>query len=208
MLRYDRVNAANYFTAPAPGTAALRAELSLHFNVGDAGIVRDRDRCAAGALSEHCEARAWDAKVRRLRDPEGWRLAYFVVAHAERFGVQSCIYDRMVWGFGEWRWHPYGGPNPHVDHVHIGQNWAGARTLTRAMIRAVLEPAPLGDEMRIVFAPNTADRFLLDPASGELRHIVDVETYRGYLDAGAVEKPISPARLAKMPRGKPIVPPA
>jgi hypothetical protein len=66
-------------------------------------------------------------------DPEGtergWRLAHWLVAHAEELDVAVVIFDRQVWSAGRSAqgWRPYVHPsgnttNPvlaHEDHVHV-----------------------------------------------------------------------------------------
>lgn len=46
---------------------------------------------------------------------------YFAgAAGRNRFKIENVIYNRQITNPGRgWRWGPYGGPNPHTDHVHI-----------------------------------------------------------------------------------------
>jgi len=47
-------------------------------------------------------------------------IANWLITHAERIGIQLVIWDQSVWQAslsGE-KLRPYGGPVPHVDHIH------------------------------------------------------------------------------------------
>ncbi len=82
--------------------------------------------------SAHYEGRAVDVFFRPLsprHTQEGWTLAQYLVAHAERLDVDVVIFDRRIWSSSRagdgWRAYvPPQGPttNPvllHRDHVHV-----------------------------------------------------------------------------------------
>ncbi|MCU1693118.1 MAG: hypothetical protein JWM64_2209 [Frankiales bacterium] len=82
--------------------------------------------------SAHYEGRAVDTFFRPLsprHTQEGWTLAQYLVAHAERLDVDVVIFDRRIWSSSRsgdgWRTyvHPAGPTtNPvllHLDHVHV-----------------------------------------------------------------------------------------
>jgi hypothetical protein len=51
----------------------------------------------------------------------GDAVANFLITHAERIGIQLVIWDQSVWQgsrSGE-KLEPYGGPVPHIDHLHV-----------------------------------------------------------------------------------------
>ena len=85
------------------------------------------------AGSAHYDGRAVDVFFRPYEDPErtraGWVAAQWLVAHADRLGVATVIYDDRIWtarrsteGWREYR-HPSGDTvDPvlrHLDHVHV-----------------------------------------------------------------------------------------
>ena len=85
--------------------------------------------------SAHYEGRAIDVFYRPMTPAQkqrGWAVAQYLVAHAERLGVRTVIYDARIWS--AWRasqgWRPYavdtaGRPASvadvllHRDHVHV-----------------------------------------------------------------------------------------
>lgn len=82
--------------------------------------------------SAHYDGRAIDVFFRPVTPEEtarGWRLAHWLVAHADELDVATVIFDRQVWSAGRsgrgWRQysHPSGDTrNPvlaHEDHVHV-----------------------------------------------------------------------------------------
>jgi len=83
--------------------------------------------------SAHYEGRAIDIffrPVNKANNRRGWAMAYYVVAQAERLGVDHVIYDDMIWGSGrrsESGWREYDEPDGpgdkavlrHLDHVHV-----------------------------------------------------------------------------------------
>ncbi|MEM9468473.1 MAG: hypothetical protein AAGA90_24100 [Actinomycetota bacterium] len=130
---------------PATGTIALRDAILEAFRVTEFGDHRDvaptfmgiyncrPPRGQSSGLSEHGEGRAVDIGLNAFDAEDlavGDQIAEAMVTHADALGIQSVIWNRRVWGYGRWFWRSYGGVNPHTDHLHIGQNWAGATTLT------------------------------------------------------------------------------
>jgi peptidoglycan hydrolase-like protein with peptidoglycan-binding domain len=49
-------------------------------------------------------------------------------AMARRLGIMYIIFNHRIWGayLADQGWRPYGGSNPHTDHVHFSLSWAGA----------------------------------------------------------------------------------
>ncbi len=115
-----------------------------------AGLVRDDIEAAFGDLalggfepegvdsghkegSAHYEGRAIDVffrPINKANNRRGWALAYYLVAQAERLGVDHVIFDDMIWSSGrrsEEGWRDYDpGDTPgdrkileHRDHVHV-----------------------------------------------------------------------------------------
>jgi hypothetical protein len=82
---------------------------------------------------EHSRGRAIDYFFRPYDDVgqqrEGWRLANWSVANAERLGIRTVIYRDRIWtarrSVQGWRDYRFRGPDPdnpinrHLDHVHV-----------------------------------------------------------------------------------------
>ncbi|WP_300403504.1 hypothetical protein [Nocardioides sp.] len=80
--------------------------------------------------STHYDGRAIDVFFRPINDANqqrGWALAQYVVAHADRLGVQTVIFDDRIWRAGrDEAWRDYRAPSganqailEHRDHVHV-----------------------------------------------------------------------------------------
>lgn len=61
----------------------------------------------------------------------------FLISAADSLGIQSAIFNNIVWGFGTWK-ERSPASSPHLDHVHGGINKWGAANVTRAMVDAAL----------------------------------------------------------------------
>jgi len=93
------------------------------------GGVRDGHREG----STHYDGRAIDVFVRPINEGNnrrGWAIAQYLVAHADRLGVQHVIFDAKIWSAGlrsSQGWRDYDpGDRPgdraileHRDHVHV-----------------------------------------------------------------------------------------
>lgn len=105
---------------------------------GSYGIYNCRP-IAPGApeLSIHAEGRALDLSV-----PEGGALGDVVLerllAAAGRLGLQRIIYWGQQYDRHSPLGTPYGGDNPHLNHLHIEQTRDAAATLTEAQAHAAL----------------------------------------------------------------------
>jgi hypothetical protein len=116
---------------------------------GRAAVVRDDLNGAFGTLpmggfepggvttghiegSAHYEGRAIDVFFRPISEEstrQGWAVAQWLVAHAERLQIATVIFDERVWSAAQSEdgWRPYEHPdgptdNPilrHLDHVHV-----------------------------------------------------------------------------------------
>jgi hypothetical protein len=127
------------------GTLALQRYLDRWFRGSSMGIYNCRTMRDSSAVSIHAEGRAldwrllsWERKERRAarrirhfflgRDSAGKRFA-----GARRWGVQQIIYNDHHWSAShpEAGWHDCDGCG-HYDHMHIEQNWRGAKRRTTA----------------------------------------------------------------------------
>ncbi len=81
--------------------------------------------------STHYDGRAVDLFFRPINPDnkrQGWAVASYVVAHADRLGVQTVIFDDRIWRAGrDDSWRDYNAPSrsgdrailEHRDHVHV-----------------------------------------------------------------------------------------
>ncbi|MGH2925956.1 MAG: hypothetical protein ACRDK1_08295 [Solirubrobacterales bacterium] len=129
-----------------PGTISLRRYIDHWFHGHSLGIYNCRNVAGTNHLSTHAEGRAldWalDATVPNQRREAHRIIHYFLRkdslgkprAMARRWGIEVIIYDEHIWSVI----HDHEGWRPcedscsdHIDHLHIEQNWRGAkRTLS------------------------------------------------------------------------------
>jgi hypothetical protein len=141
---YDRTGAV-CSDGPQPGTTALRRLLRARFGERLAEIYNCRPIRGGTSLSLHAEGRAVDYYV-NANDPQELQVGDQIVrwlldpddagnshAVARRLGVQEVIWNRRIWTAGRRRddgMRPYSGVDPHTNHLHVGQNRAGAAMQT------------------------------------------------------------------------------
>lgn len=89
-----------------------------------------------GAKSTHYDGRAVDIFFRPVNEEnrrEGWIVAQWLAAHAERLQIQYVIFDDKIWSAHSSRgnWQTYNAPKPandvlrHLDHVHVDVHKGG-----------------------------------------------------------------------------------
>jgi len=132
----------------------LTAVAGRRFGSRNLGIVNCRPVRGGKADSLHSEGRASDLG-HLVRIPAegaaGDRLAALLVQNAHALGVQCVIWNRRIWSSSRPTWRPYGGPNPHTDHLHVELTWAGARSLTEEMLERAFgggAPVPVPPRFR------------------------------------------------------------
>ena len=116
-----------------PRADRLRAEVEAVFGPQSlGGFAPGGVRSGHIEGSAHYEGRAVDVFFRPVTPEataQGWRVAHWLVAHADDLEVATVIFDRQVWtarrstaGWRDYR-HPSGDTgNPilnHEDHVHV-----------------------------------------------------------------------------------------
>jgi hypothetical protein len=118
-----------------PGVVAFSEWVMSLLGGSNGGITRG---CTIGRPSYHHIGSAWDWMVDafsaddRVRadqliewllspDPDGNEHAM-----ARRSGLVYMIWDGSIWGTWNRGWSPYGGENPHTDHVHFSFSEDGA----------------------------------------------------------------------------------
>ncbi|ASU83656.1 hypothetical protein CDO52_13415 [Nocardiopsis gilva YIM 90087] len=83
-----------------------------------------------GTDSPHYDGRAIDVFYRPVSEEnrrEGWLLAHWLVAHAEKLHLANVIFDDRIWNVrgSAGGWWDYDAPDPdneilrHLDHVHV-----------------------------------------------------------------------------------------
>lgn len=115
---------------PSKGTLKLRDIIKAKWPVVNVGYPFGIYNCRPP--SEHAEGRACDVGLSASNPSHlvvAERICDWAVENAEKYGIQSVIWNRRVWGFGRWTWRDYHGASAHTDHVHIGQNLWGAKGL-------------------------------------------------------------------------------
>ncbi len=110
-----------------PGTRALAEHLKARFPgaVSYGGYNCRANTADPSKISVHGSGRAIDLFVplwngqadNDLGDP----IANYLVANAERLGIEFIVWDRTSWGAHRAapKHRAYGGPHPHHDHLHI-----------------------------------------------------------------------------------------
>ncbi|HEX8647503.1 MAG TPA: N-acetylmuramoyl-L-alanine amidase [Thermoleophilaceae bacterium] len=153
--RYDTTGTA-CARGPQPGTIRLRDEFRRRYVGRSMGIFNCRPVRGGTTLSLHGEGRALDWGL-NANDETERAAADAIVAEllatdadgnthalARRMGIQEIIWNRQIWSAGSRAaqgLRPYGGTNPHTDHIHVGQNHDGAQGRT-SFWTAAAAPAP------------------------------------------------------------------
>jgi hypothetical protein len=87
----------------------------------------------ASETSIHGLGRALDIMV-NANTPEGLatgdQIRNWMINNSVAIGVQRVIWNRYTWASNRDGWRPYGGPNPHTDHLHVEVNEDGANMIT------------------------------------------------------------------------------
>ncbi len=117
-----------------PTARRLRAEVRDRFGrIPDGGFGPEQPLPGRRPDGAHSRGRAIDLFFRPATDPgmarQGWELANWAVAHAERLRIRTVIYRDRIWTARRsaqgWRAYRFSGPDPdnpvnrHMDHVHI-----------------------------------------------------------------------------------------
>lgn len=163
-----------------PGTAELaRAVMVTRSSIGTDGVYNCRPIRVHGSttLSFHAEGRAWDAHIYHRADGD-WLANFFLTHHAD-LGVQEIIWWGRRWDVQSNMWRAYRGDDDHHTHVHVSQNWDGARDLTYPRVIELLEEdMSLNDADKDWIKAEMARQFEIN-----LGRVVDVK-----LDDGKVHK--------------------
>ncbi|WP_032717076.1 FG-GAP repeat domain-containing protein, partial [Salinispora arenicola] len=124
-----------------PGTVALRSLLNEAYGDHTGYIGR---ACDIGNTSEHKEGRALDYML-NVSNSEDRAVADSILtwmlatdrhgnkhAIARRLGIMYIIWNGHIWSAAraDEGWRTYTGANPHTDHIHFSQSWAGATKQT------------------------------------------------------------------------------
>jgi peptidoglycan hydrolase-like protein with peptidoglycan-binding domain len=143
-IRYDSPpawagNPGNCTGTFTSGAATLKQYILSNFaGVTSIGGYSCRPNSATPSeTSVHGTGRALDIMITpvggKANGAVGDRIANWLVENAQAIGVQYIIWNRVRWS-GERaagrKVAPYTGPNPHVDHIHVEINHAGAARST------------------------------------------------------------------------------
>jgi hypothetical protein len=108
-----------------PGGHKLGEYLLDHFAVVTSvgGYACRRNTADASRMSVHGTGRALDVFIPTVGgaadNGQGDKVANWLVMHAQQIGVQLVIWDHSIWRSNGTNDGAYGGPNPHVDHIHV-----------------------------------------------------------------------------------------
>lgn len=148
-LRYDAPKRGANAGRNQSGTSALWSAVDAHWPSTTFLGIYARRSTANGSPSCHAEGRALDIGI---TGAVGFEIAKWLVANADALGVQVVIWNHYIWSVSYNYWRQYGcdrSGSPldhHTGHVHVEQNWDGARTLTVPAAKKVLPvrdtPAP------------------------------------------------------------------
>ena len=137
-VRYDDApawqggrNCTGSFTA---GARQLKTYLQGAYpQIGSIGGYSCRQNTAdASKTSVHGTGRALDIMIRtdggKADNDKGGPIGTWLIQHATELGVQYIIWDRTSYNSSRsgTKYRGYTGPNPHVDHLHVELNLAGA----------------------------------------------------------------------------------
>jgi len=112
---------------------------------------------ATGSVPDSDHPKGLAADVVITSRSMGDQIAQWFIDHAGVFGTKYVIWQRRIWTPSQ-GWHPYSGPSPHTDHVHISFNAGGgigaipaaAGNLVSGAAGGVLNVAPLVGGIRNV----------------------------------------------------------
>ena len=117
-----------------PRAQVLRSEVLAEFGrVADGGFGPAKELPGRSPGGAHSLGRAIDFFFRpqeqRSQQRQGWRLANWAVANADRLGIRTVIYRDRIWtarrSMQGWPDYRFSGPDPdnpvnrHLDHVHV-----------------------------------------------------------------------------------------
>jgi hypothetical protein len=108
-----------------PGGHKLGEYLLTHFAVVTSvgGYACRRNTADASRMSVHGTGRALDVFIPTTSgsadNGQGDKVANWLVMHSQQIGVQLVIWDRSIWRANGTNDSAYGGPNPHIDHIHV-----------------------------------------------------------------------------------------
>src|SRR5690606_9628393 len=139
-----------------PGARALMSYLlSRYPRMRNGGIYNCRRIAGSSALSLHACGTACDVMTGTgSPTTESKILAEQLRLVSENLGVHRIIHNRQDWfSNGPLDWTPYGGSNPHRDHVHIELTRDSSRFLTVSAISKILwGPSPDGNDRSGAYA--------------------------------------------------------
>jgi hypothetical protein len=132
-----------------PGVRTIGRFLQNLFpQIHDVGGYNCRQNTAnPSKTSMHGSGRALDLMIRPVGggadNARGDVVANLLLVNAEWLGLQCLIWDRTIWApdHRPTKFGPYGGPNPHVDHLHAEFTTAAAEMQTPFFAAGLTLPA-------------------------------------------------------------------
>lgn len=192
---------------PQRGTVDL-ANTMLHrwgpLGATSLGIFNCRKIAGTETWSVHAEGRAFDLGIPVGSRPELGDAVVRELLRAPDQLLQRVIWFGRVWDLASPDGRGYGGPNSHVDHVHMESSWASAPGLSAEQIAQLLgEPLIDKDEtVPLIVAFNGAQWIVAPDLSSRvgLASSDDVRTLLA-LDGGRLYRPavLTTALMMKIP---------
>ncbi len=125
-----------------PGTVALSEAMRARWHHPSDGIYNCRPKRGSSSLSAHGEGRAYDDE--ETDEADGRTVCDFLIANNAELGIQVVIFWDKIWSYPhrDEGFRPYHGADNHHGHIHVEQNWSGAKFLTRAAADKVIAKHP------------------------------------------------------------------
>ncbi len=121
-----------------PRTATVGDELMQMFGLRTIGGWRKSDPYPDHPGGYALDLMTNDIGGPKLRNPKGDAIANYLIANADRIGVDYIIWNGQSWNSRRRTWAKYSGSNPHTDHVHL-------TLLKSAAANGAYTPMSLGD---------------------------------------------------------------
>jgi hypothetical protein len=92
---------------------AAANEIGPKFGITDIGGWR-----AHGSVPGSLHPKGLALDLMTSNKAKGTQIADYAIANHDRLGITQVIWYRRIWTPAK-GWHPYTGPVPHTDHVHL-----------------------------------------------------------------------------------------
>jgi hypothetical protein len=167
------------------------------------GYACRRNTANSSEMSVHGTGRALDVFIPTIGgkadNTRGDKVANWLVKHSEEIGVDLIIWDRSIWRANGTNESPYGGPVPHVDHLHVEITTEAAAGKTPWFMAGSDGMAVSEEEDADGGTENAGEETESEEADGGAAPTADAgtPTPTPTADAGAPSQPSQPAQPAQ-----------